>query len=380
MPENGFFDRVGDWFSRWTDGPRNQMQISWNDGSRRMEVRASGTVTFTDDDSDVKSVSPGGYITITETDGARHTYEARAKSDGSLERLFDGKPAGSDARAFLARILPALIRETAFGAETRVTRFLARGGPAAVLDEISRIKSGYAKRLYFKHLLAQATLDATTTTRAIRQAGTEITSDYERASALADFAKAGLPDDASRLAFAEATRTMKSDYEKHRAFKALLANESLDDGQVTRVIDAATTMNNDYELAGLLVSLVREQRMSPAAFTAAFKAVETLESDYERGRVLGEICRLNGVSADTLGMVVRATATMKSDYERANVLVAVAGHGPLDAGLRKACEDAARRLRSEYEQNRALAALARTGASSTQKTTAAVFQALGSGR
>jgi hypothetical protein len=41
-------------------------EYSWTEGMRRLEVNARGTVEFSDDDRDVKSLSPGGYFQVEE--------------------------------------------------------------------------------------------------------------------------------------------------------------------------------------------------------------------------------------------------------------------------------------------------------------------------
>ncbi len=78
-----------------------------------------GTVEFTDNDSDVKTISSDGYFRLEQwSSGPARTYLVRPGSNG-IERLYsvDGvsKTLDADGRAWLARILPEVIRESAVG-------------------------------------------------------------------------------------------------------------------------------------------------------------------------------------------------------------------------------------------------------------------------
>ncbi len=79
-------------------------------------------------------------------------FEARERN-GAIERKFfvDGKQVGSDeGRKWLATFLPEMLRNMAVNADRRVARQLAKGGPALVLDEISKTESAFAKSVYLR--------------------------------------------------------------------------------------------------------------------------------------------------------------------------------------------------------------------------------------
>src|SRR5215475_208989 len=69
--------------------------------SRSFEAR--GSIEFTDDDRDVKSISPGGYVLIEAGTWLRteRSYEVRADSSGSLSRTYrlGGRTRAMDADA-----------------------------------------------------------------------------------------------------------------------------------------------------------------------------------------------------------------------------------------------------------------------------------------
>src|SRR5262245_2791358 len=57
-------------------------------GGRSYETR--GSIEFTDDDHDVKAISPGGYVLIQEGSwlGIKRSYRIQADSSGSLSRTY----------------------------------------------------------------------------------------------------------------------------------------------------------------------------------------------------------------------------------------------------------------------------------------------------
>jgi len=127
--------------------------------SRSFEAR--GSIEFTDDDRDVKTISPGGYVLIEAGTWLRteRSYEVRPDSSGSLSRTYRlggrARAMDADAQAWVAAGILTLIRETGAGAGSRIERLLRQGGPPAVLREISEIHSDGSKREYLQELIVR---------------------------------------------------------------------------------------------------------------------------------------------------------------------------------------------------------------------------------
>ena len=164
----------------------SRMTMSWSNNGERMEVRVDGEIEFTDDDRDVKRLSPGGSLRIKEGGVfggflASHTVEFTADASGNITRHFwagmSEQPFDPEGRQWLAKYLPRFIRQTAFGARARVARILKAHGPAGVLSEISLIEGSWGKKAYFVELLNAVPLDAATVKQLLAQAGREIESD-----------------------------------------------------------------------------------------------------------------------------------------------------------------------------------------------------------
>ena len=332
----------------------------WSNNGAKLEINYSGEIEFTDDDADVKRLSPGGSMRI--KDGGwfgSHTVEFKADAAGNITRRYwsgmSEKPFEPEGRQWLAEALPKFIRQTGLGARARVARIFKAKGTAGVLAEISLIDGSYAKRIYFTELL-RTPVDAASVSQVLAQAGREIDSDYELATLLIDTASTLLVTDAARQAYVDAAKGISSDYEMRRVYTAVLKQGALSVPLLPSILDSTTAIESDYELASLLIQIAALQPLDARTSEPFFRALGSVASDYEHGRVLKEVLRRQDLSDDAILRVVRSTATMGSDYEIAQVLVAVSGSRTLSGAARDAYVDAATKL-GDYEQGRVLAAL-----------------------
>src|SRR5262249_51558730 len=156
----------------------------------KLQVTYEGDIEFTDDDADVKSLSPDGYLRI--KDGSGRRVELTADASGNVQRRFwvasTEKPFEPEGRQWLGPVVARVIRQSGIGAKGRVARILKAKGPSGVLAEISLIEGSWAKRVYFTELLNTGTLDPQALRQTVAQAGRELDSDFERASLLVDSA------------------------------------------------------------------------------------------------------------------------------------------------------------------------------------------------
>src|SRR4051812_8968048 len=250
------------------DAARNVAQshgtYSWSSNGQKLEVRYDGDVEFTDDEADVKRLSPGGLLRI--RDGGMltsltggHTVEFRADGSGTITRRFwvgsDERPFEPEGRKWLASMLPRFVRQSGIGAPARVARILKAKGPSGVLAEISLIEGSWAKRNYFSELVKTGQLDAAAVRQVLVQAGHELDSDFELASFLIDSGDRLLVDEATRQAYLEAARSIDSDFEMHRVFSALIKRGALSPAALTSLLIASHSIESDFEEGSLLIDV-----------------------------------------------------------------------------------------------------------------------------
>ena len=332
----------------------------WSSNGQKLEVSYSGTFDFTDDDTDVRQVSPGGYIKVSE--GAwlgRHSVEIRERG-GSLERRYfvnlSERPYEPEGRKWLQDNLPKFVRNTGIGAPSRVARFLKSGGPSAVMGEIARIDGAYVKGIYFKELFKQATLTPEQYRQAMTQAAREMKSDYELATLLISASDRLPADEASRAAYFEAASGISSDYELRRVYSTMLKKGPVSAQILSGILEHSSTIDSDYELSELLRQIVHQQPLDEKNRAAFFRDVATIGSDYERHRVLSAVMERSTDGATAEAALAQA-AHMGSDYESATFLIEVLKRASIEGNARAPFFKVVAAVSSGYERGRVLMAV-----------------------
>ncbi|HXW08362.1 MAG TPA: M56 family metallopeptidase [Vicinamibacterales bacterium] len=355
--------------------------FTWSDGKARIEVSYNGTVEFTDDDADVKSLSPGGWLRIREGGWvAGRTVEFTADASGTLSRRYwtgrTERPFEPEGRQWLAGKLPRIIRQSGLGARGRVERILRSQGVPGVLAEVSLIEGSWGKRLYLTELLQAAPADPQTATQVLAQAGREIDSDFELASFLISSANRLLLDDQSRRAYFEVARSIDSDFELRRVCSSVLKGGPLAPDLLATLLDTSTAIGSDFEAASLLVDVVKAQPLDARTRPSFFKALAGIDSDFEHRRVLTALARSTPDEATTAAMLESA-GTIGSDFEQASLLLEIAGQQPIEGVLRAPFFKAVEGLDSSFERGRVLKAVAGRPDSSSETVLAVLSAARG---
>ena len=349
----------------------HETRIVWNDDHGRTELDIQGTVEFTDNDSDVKSVSPDGYFRMEEwSGGAARLYVVRPGSSGTLDRSYyvDGisKPLDNDARAWLSRVLPEVIRETAIGASDRVKRILRQQGAAGVFAEIGRIHSDGARRIYIGDLIETANLKADDLRESMRLAR-KISSDGEKARLLVDVASY-YQNPSTREDYFETTNTISSDGEHRRVLSNVLDHYGVDRESMTLSLRSAKRISSDGEKARVLMQAADYRLVGEETRQSYFHATDSINSDGEHRRVLSAVLKRNSLDKDIQVRVLRSAGYINSDGEKAAILTEAAAAYVEDTGVRKAFFDAANTINSDGERRRALDALLRRGGNPSADT------------
>ncbi len=377
------------------NGRRDVMMVQVNDSRHSYSVKIDGKVEFNGSEDDIASLADGGTATFSETHLGKTQRVEIASRGGKLERRYfvDNKeqPLDANARQWMAALIPSVIRETAIDAEGRVKRIRAKGGAAAVLDEIAHIDSGYARGVYLRALAGSGKLTSAEMTRALELVDA-IDSDYEKRNALAalaamqpldaaqqklviaqadkinsDYERAELlvgmlpqlaPADDVRAAWLKAASGISSDYEHRRTLSAMLDSGHADEATLTAVVDAAHTIGSDYERRELLTSAVQRTHDAEKLAVAYAGAASKIGSDYERREALTALIRAPGFGKDGSRAVLDALSGIGSDYDCREVLVALAKVMPNDPDLIARYRTVARRL-SDFDRGQAERALDR---------------------
>jgi ribosome-binding factor A len=324
----------------------------------RMDLEMRGTVEFTDNDADVKSISSDGYFRLEQwSSGPARTYLVRPGSNG-IERLYsvDGvsKALDADGRAWLARILPEVIRESAVGAPERVKRILRQQGAAGVLAEVGKIRSDHSRRVYLENLLDYGSLNGEDLRESMRL-GRKISSDGEKAGLLIATAP-HYQTPATRESFFDTADSISSDGEHRRVLASVLERYGPDRETLALALRSAKRISSDGEKAAVLIQAADFRLMDDTARTNYFRAADSISSDGEHAKVLSTVLKKNA-DKDILVRSLRSASGISSDGEKCAVLTEAAAVYVDDAMVRRAFFDTAGTISSDGERHHALSAL-----------------------
>jgi hypothetical protein len=290
---------------------------------RRLEIR--GKAEFTDDYTDVKDVSAGGWVIVEERrDGQSFVYEVRRDPAGQLTRAFfmngAARPLDESAKAWLAKFVLDAVRQGGIDAEKRVGTILAQRGVPGVLAEIEHINGDYAKRIYYQHLLKQANLNASALRDILRQVARDISSDYEQAQLLIAVAPMLAGKESAIQPFFDAVATIKSDYERSQVIKKIVNQGTPSSALLVLAASATKSITSDYERRGVLTALVKTKNQSEEVLRLLLESATEMSSDYEKATFLVEVSNVYTGDTRLRSVFLKAVESIKSDYERGRVL------------------------------------------------------------
>ena len=345
--------------SHTSDSNDSEWTSSHSEEGREYHLRIKGKPEFTDDYSDLKSLSAGGSVMIEEkAPSVARKLEIIPGADGKLQRSYsmNGAPhvLDAEARQWVSAIILDAVRQSAYDAERRVTRLFERGGAVGVLEEVRLIKGDYAKSIYLRQLLKDRQVDAATARTVVQMAARDISSAYEKQQVLAAVSGKYLDDKDTLAEFAAAIPTINSDYERGQALAALVKDRTLTSDQLKIVVPAVAKISADREKANALLGLLKAGGAEAVAQPAFFEAVNGIKSAYDRARVLSAVVAAKPTK-ESMKLIVSSAAGISSDYEKSQVLIAAAKTSE-DEEIRKMLVEAARGIRSDYERGNVLSA------------------------
>ena len=336
------------------------MEMTSRNGWTSLSLKVDGAIEFTDDDRDVKSLSPGGHFRMEEgTWLSGRAYDVKADSAGNLTKTYSvgwsTKPLDAEGQAWLERLLPQMIRESAIGAGPRVARILRQGGPQAVITEIGLIHSDGSKRIYVEQLFSQATLNTEQLKDAARLIR-RISSDGDKAQVLVTVDGKYFTGELRPYLF-EAVESISSDGDKRRVLSDIVKKDAGSADTLVSAARAAKHISSDGDKAEVLIEMADYYRANDGLDMAYFEAVKSISSDGDHARVLSTILAAHGYDRDVVIRALRSAERISSDGDKARVLKEAVSRYSDDELVRKAFFDAANSISSDGDHQQVLVAL-----------------------
>ncbi len=309
---------------RSTSHTQNKTVIRHSNGFNSFNVETRGKIELTDDDRDIKSMSPDGYLEITKTVfGSRRTLVITPQANGLKREYYEGRtsiPYEPEGRKWLAEIMPELIRSTTIGAESRVNRFYRQGGTNAVLREIAAMESDYVRYHYAKVLMNVPSITTKDYATIINSVADKMDSDHYLTEFLQSDMDKFLSTKESADAVFAATRNMESDHYKTQIIKEALRTKAASPEAIKSILAASANIESDHYKTEVLTSLMRQPNLSDPVVTEMIATTRTIDSDHYRTVVLTKALSYKGLSGTSYQKVLESVRHIESDHYKTEVL------------------------------------------------------------
>ena len=359
-------------------------------------VRAEGEVDLAPDGSGVTALDEGGLLDVRRSRNSDQRRVLFRGVNGAVEKQFfvggDERPWGPDADAFVAEIIPVVLRETAINAEERIAWLVANRGHGGLLDEIGLIGSDFAQRVYtVQYARSEVIADAdflrlmtlaadrmgsdfelrTTLTEvhdlemptggqfvALLAAGRNIGSDFE-ARLVLEHVGPRMPSTAeAAAAYLDLARTIGSDFEMRLALQPLVTKADGSDELVAGAIEmAGAEIGSDFELRVVLAEAAPRVGASDTLARAYTTAAGGIGSDFERREALSTLAESASLTPVGWRLLLESARGIGGDFECATLLTSVAPALPRDPEVIAAYRATVATIGSDFERDRANAAL-----------------------
>ena len=276
-------------------GAANHTRITSSDGEVSTHVSIEGEVVWNDAEDDVKALTDVVTISQKKDNVLRTIRFTPDPAQGVLRHYaVNGSkaPFDADARAWLAQVLPSILRETesAGATDKRIARLMAKGGMPLVMADLGKISSGHVRSRYVMALATRGQL------------------------AQADFNQA------------LASLNGSGDFERKTAYKALLAGQQPDELQHQALLAAVAAMQSDFDQHEVLVAIAPQLGDSPVTVVAWKQALATIQADHDAGQALAAMAARSTVPPGLLIGSLEASARLHASFDKATALKHFAPH------------------------------------------------------
>ncbi|HEV8513313.1 MAG TPA: hypothetical protein VGQ59_08550 [Cyclobacteriaceae bacterium] len=300
----------------------HRISINHN-GVSNFSVETRGKIELTDDDKDIKSISPDGYLEITKvTFGSKRSIKITPTEKGIRREYYEGREKidfETEGRKWLGEILPELVRSTTIGAESRVNRFFKQGGTTAVLNELDEIESDHVKTAY-ANLLMKQNVAAKDYPSIISKVTSEVSSDHYRTEFLTGSMNKFLSSKEAMDAVFVACGKMDSDHYKTQVIKEALEKQTPTVEGIKSIMLATTKMESDHYKTEVLTTLLDKDNLSDGVISEMINATKSMDSDHYRTQVLTKAVTKKGLSSVSFQRVLESVKEMNSDHYKTQVI------------------------------------------------------------
>jgi len=268
--------------------------LQWTDDESGVTIEMTGSIEFSTDDTRIVDMETGARLKVKRKKAfLGRSLEVKKGSDGRLVYTYRyrgrERPFDDEAAAWLAELLPRSLAEAGVGADARVAKRYRDEGIDGTLQLIREINSDFGQANHYQALLRLDELDAAQRSRAIRETGHEIESDFMRRMALEDFIYSGDLGREELEAVLFAARSIDSDFETSSMLNSIDSDLLDDDDSARLFFEVVASMDSDFMKATVLLRLARDARKDASLRERYREAAKSIDSEFEYSRVMNAL-------------------------------------------------------------------------------------------
>jgi len=331
--------------------------MTMDDGKTRVQVRFEGEIEFTDDETAIAKITPGGFL---EYRSNEDHLMAGINDKGVLEvdLARNGKdldPASAEGRELVRKAIRNMIG-MGFDLDGRMDRIYRKGGYPALLSAADSTDGDYIRGRYLERVLDGDSISAGLVEAAVTRIRERVNSDYDKQRLLEKIDTIYLLNDSVCADYLAAVKTIHGDYEKSEALKHFLVG-TVPVRQYTGVLDAAATVGGNYERSNVLKELIDQPLAEGRPFDSLLRVVGEMNGDYEKGQLLKQIITKDIKDGGSWAGLIRTTRTLGGEYERSEMLIQIGQRLPKVDSLKTLYMDAAKTVHSDNDYGRVVKAV-----------------------
>lgn len=301
----------------------SKSKISISNSKNDFKIEYEGEITLSDDDSDIKDISRGGYIEIKKSSFGKRRKIIIEKDGNELVRKYyvgwSEKEYYPEGKEWLSDILPEILKSTTIGAEGRIDRFYNKGGAKEVLAEIKEMESDYVKSAYFK-LLLKKNLSVADLSNTLQSIGNNINSDYYLSSILRKNEQLFFKNSETIDAYITALKGVKSDYYLAQVVKSVVSNKQVTDNQLGNLLKTSESIKSDHYLSNVLKEIMDKRELNAQNMELVMLLSKSINSDHYKTNVLKKALKMNNLSKEAYNAFIDSLDDVKSDHYATEVI------------------------------------------------------------
>lgn len=306
-----------------------------SDSFSSFEVRYKGKILVDENDTDITSISPNGYLKIEKSSfGNSRAIIIESNNDGKLNReYYEGKTKlnySPDGKEWLSDILLEVIRNTGIGGKERVLRIYNKKGLSGLLSEIEDVEDNniikisgiivnysYSgtniKNLYFKTIIDEVQLNEDDLLDYLRELP-NVRSNSTKGTILRTIIDKYELNGYTMKKFLKATASLDYNTERGNTLRKFQERYKITQENAEEYFEIIQDMSINSEKGNVLKPLLRNQKLDNETMVDLIKTVKTFSSNPEKGAILRVVAQKMGNNSSVVEEYKEAVWAISDDY------------------------------------------------------------------